>query len=107
MKNISRLEFIKTSGSALATASVAPLFSLGNSKKAVTSDTLTIGLIGCRSMGFGDLVNTLRVKGVVCHSLCDIDNTVLEEKGAEVEQMTGDEPALYKDYRRMLEDDDL
>src|SRR5690625_1817497 len=107
MKNISRLEFIKTSGSALATASIAPLFSLGNSKKAASSDTVTIGLIGCRSMGFGDLVNALKVDGVTCHSLCDVDRTVLEEKGAEVEQMTGEKPVLYKDYRRMLENDDL
>lgn len=106
MKKYTRRQFIKTSGSALVGASVAPFAGFNNSTLA-PSDTVAVGLIGCRSMGFGDLENALKVEGVVCRGLCDIDRTILEERAAEVEQMTGEKPALYKDYRNMLESDDL
>ena len=105
MSKLTRRQFIITSGSAMAGAAVAPL--AGFSKSTAPSDTVSVGLIGCRSMGFGDLQNALKVDGVVCHGLCDVDSTVLEQRAAEVEKMTGGKPVLYKDYRKMLESDEL
>jgi hypothetical protein len=35
------------------------------------SDTVNVALIGCNSMGFGDLQNHLDIAGVNCLALCD------------------------------------
>lgn len=106
MSKFTRRQFIRTSSTALAAASVAPLSSLRNFTVA-PSDTVNIALIGCRSMGFGDLTNALNVEGVNCIGLCDIDKNILENRAADVKEMTGSAPQLYGDYRKLLENDDL
>ncbi|MCG2589420.1 Gfo/Idh/MocA family oxidoreductase [Rhodohalobacter sulfatireducens] len=106
MTKFTRRQFIKTSGSAIAGASLAPLAGLKNLTVA-PSDTVNVALIGCRSMGFGDLTNAINVEGVNCIGLCDVDQNVLEDRAADVEQMTGSTPQLYGDYRKLLENPDL
>ena len=50
------------------------------------SDTLRVALVGCRGMGFYDLQNALKVPGVQCIALCDIDNSVLENRKNDVQK---------------------
>jgi len=82
-------------GSALASTSVAP------------SDRLNIGLIGCRNMGFGDLKHHLNIPGVRCVALCDVDDNILQDRAAEIEKKVDQKPALFHDFRKMLELKDL
>jgi predicted dehydrogenase len=106
----SRRRFLKNSGQALAVTGLAgglPLSTEAKPDSVSPTDTLVVGLIGCRGMGFGDLRNHLRQPDVVCGGLCDVDETVLQERATEVEQMTGRRPRLYRDFRRMLEETDI
>ena len=97
----SRREFVARSAAALASA---PWIRISS---APPSDTFVVGLIGCRSMGFGDLTNHLDQPNVVCGGLCDVDEEVLASRADDVEEMTGTRPRLYGDYRRLLDDPDV
>src|SRR5688572_26950060 len=105
MNNYTRRKFLAASGSLLMGAGLAP--SALSPRKMSPSDTLNIGLIGCRSMGFGNLENALRVDGVRCTALCDVDRNVLENRAGDVERLSGSVPELYSDYRNMLDQKDL
>src|SRR5438309_2622457 len=91
----------------LASLGTAPLFSQPTIKKISTNDQLVFGLIGCHSMGFGDLQNALKQSGVVCGALCDVDNNVLQQRSADVEKQQGKKPLLYNDFRKLLENKDI
>ena len=71
------------------------------------SDTINIALIGCRGMGFGNLLNALKIPDVRCVALCDVDSNVLEKRKAEVAKLQGREPVVYKDFRKLLENKDV
>lgn len=75
--------------------------------KTAPSDSLNIALIGCRNMGFGILQHHLSNPGVNCVALCDIDDSVLNEKSAEVKKKFNQTPKLYKDFRKVLEQKDI
>lgn len=106
MDNYTRRRFIKTTGGALASAMTAGI-GLNLQQPVGPSDTLSVGLIGCRNMGYGLLNHALGVSGVVCGGLCDVDQKVLESRADDVEEQTGSTPALYTDYRELLENEDL
>jgi predicted dehydrogenase len=71
------------------------------------ADKINIALIGCRSMGFGILSHAISFEDVNCVALCDIDDSVLNQRAADVEKVTKKKPALYKDYRKLLERKDI
>lgn len=99
----SRRTFIKQSALAAGGLLTAPAI-LSKTSGFLPSDTITVGLIGCRSMGFFDLQNCLRQEGVVCGALCDVDREVLERRAKDVEEEFGVKPTLYRDFRDMLAD---
>ncbi len=74
---------------------------------AAPSDTINIGVIGCRSMGFSDLSAMLKAPGTRCVALCDVDANVLSERAATIQERTGTRPALYEDYQALLDDQDV
>ena len=71
------------------------------------SDKINVALIGCHNMGFGDLQNHLGFKEVNCVALCDVDDTTLNMKAAEIREKFQQTPKLYKDFRKMLEQKDI
>jgi len=71
------------------------------------SDSLNVALIGCRNMGFGILQHHLSNPGVNCVAMCDIDESVLNEKAAELKKRYNQSPKLYKDFRKLLEQKDI
>ncbi|MEX0983373.1 MAG: Gfo/Idh/MocA family oxidoreductase [Bacteroidales bacterium] len=106
MSNYSRRQFIKTSGGVIAAIPFVPLAGF-SSLKAAPSDTLSIGLIGCRSMGYGLLSHALKIDGVVCKGICDVDSNILKQRAADIENETGKEPVQYNDYRKLLDNNDI
>lgn len=90
---------------ALGIASILPERNWGRTIPA--SGQLNVALIGCKSMGFGDLENHLAVPGVNCVALCDIDDSVLNERADQVKKKYNQSPKLYKDFRKMLEQKDI
>ena len=71
------------------------------------NETIVIGAIGVRNMGFADLRSFLRQKNVKCKAICDIDKDVLNKVSVQVEKTTGTKPDVYTDFRKLLEDKDI
>ncbi len=94
-----RRHFLTSAGLTLA----APLAM----SSAAPSDTLNVGVIGCKGMGFSDLSSLLKVRGTRCVAMCDVDAAVLAERAATITERTGGRPALYEDYRALLDNPDV
>ncbi|MDG5489727.1 Gfo/Idh/MocA family oxidoreductase [Sphingomonas sp. BGYR3] len=73
-------------------------------RRASPNDRLQVGLIGCKGMGWANLNAMVRGGDVTPVALCDVDAGVLTGRGAELAKSAGRTPALYDDYRRMLDD---
>jgi predicted dehydrogenase len=59
-------------------------------------------------MGFADLSTFLENPQVECIGLCDIDDSVLNRRAADVEKIRGKKPAnLYKDWRKLIANKDI
>ena len=93
--------------SGLAGLTSSSLASQSINKTNIAADKIVVALIGCRSMGFGDLQNALKIPGVECGALCDVDDEVLEKRTADVVKIQGKAPVQYKDYRKLLENKDI
>ena len=101
-----RRNFLKSG--ALITGGLAfPFIAKGRNHGMAASDQVNIGLIGCRNRGYHVLRNHLKVPGVNCIAICDIDANVLGERADTLQKEHGQDPALFEDYRKMLELSDL
>jgi predicted dehydrogenase len=70
---------------------------------------LRVGLIGTGWYGKSDLFRLIQVAPVNVVALCDADNQLLTEAGAMVaqRQKSGAVPKLYRDYRKLLAENEL
>ncbi len=108
MNNLDRRNFIKKSS--VLSAGIGALSILPSSvwaAKVAPSDKINVGIIGCRSMGFGILKHHLSFDDTQCVAMCDVDKNLLDERAAEVKKTFGDTPKLYGDFRKMLEQKDI
>jgi len=67
------------------------------------NDTVRVAVIGVGNRGSYDLKNIMKVPGVKIVALCDIDPERLEKARAYV-AASGDSPATYTDFRKMLDE---
>lgn len=107
---IDRREFLKNSSKIIAGTGAAALvpgsaFSILKSRS--PNEDVVVGLIGCNSMGWSNLSTFLDEPNVRCSALCDVDENVLNRRAADVEEVTGTKPKLFKDYRKLLEQQDI
>lgn len=102
--NDSRRQFLKHTGSIVAGSVLLPGFSSNVGTEIPPSDTVRVALIGCRGMGLYNLKDHLKIPGVTCAAMCDVDENVLNEKATEITKLIGSTPKLFKDYRKILED---
>ena len=107
MKNVDRRTFIKNSGIVTAGAYVgSPL--VGKAlKQESPNDTIRAAIIGIRSRGRDHYRALSKIPNVRIATLCDIDQRLLPEAVAEVEQITGYRPSMETEYRKVLEDKDI
>lgn len=68
------------------------------------ADRVRVALIGCNGMGFYNLQDHLKVPGVECAAICDIDESVLTRRAAEVTRLSGKVPKQVKDFRHIIDD---
>ena len=101
---ITRRDFLKTTAAA---AVVLPTMGAGALGKVSANDKINVALIGCKNMGWGDLTDLLQNSEIECVALCDIDQTILEDKKAELVKMGRKAPVLYGDYRKLLDRKDV
>jgi len=103
--NINRRNFLKSASASFALAALGTrgldlIHSFGS---------LRVGLIGTGWYGKSDLFRLIQVAPVEVVALCDVDTRMLNEAGTMVSQRQQSKkiPRLYKDYRRMLAENQL
>ncbi|MBS1232004.1 MAG: putative NADH-dependent dihydrogenase [Bacteroidetes bacterium] len=103
----SRRGFLKSTVITAAGLGLAPSIS-GRIIGFPPSDRINIGLIGCNGQGFSNLRAFLEHPQVECLALCDVDESVLNRRAADVEKIRGKKPAnLFKDWRKVIDNKDV
>jgi predicted dehydrogenase len=110
MNSNKRRTFLQNSGLILGGLSIFPqfLYSRNSGLKTAPSDTINFGLIGCKGMGWSNMSTILNsVVGSRCIALCDVDQSILDQRSKDVVKISGNTPQLFKDYRKLLELKDI
>ena len=103
----SRRRFLRDSSLVAGGALAFPGVLSGVTPRVAPSDRVRVGVIGCNGMGNADIRSMLKVAEVECAALCDVDESVLETRADEIEELTGTRPATVADFRRLLDDPDI
>ena len=101
---LTRRTFLKSTA---ASVIASPLLGKEAFAHISASDKINVALIGCKNMGWTNLSDFLLHKDVECVALCDIDQTILDDKVREVEKLKGKKPKAYSDYRKLLEQKEI
>ena len=74
-----------------------------------STDTLRVATIGVNGMGWSNTMAALTVKNLEVVALCDIDNSVLQKRKAEllIKQHNITQVDTYSDYRKILDRKDI
>src|ERR1700724_3303042 len=102
--DIERREFLKTTGKAI-TASAAAL-ALGG-KILGANDRVRVAICGVRGRGNDHIKGFPRVARTEIAALCDVDESVLNQRLGDIEKQGLPEPKSYVDIRKLLEDKDI
>jgi predicted dehydrogenase len=68
------------------------------------NDTIRVAIVGLRGQGRSHIRNYSAMKNVEIVALCDVDDSVLNQRLKEVEELQKKRPAAYTDLRKLLED---
>ena len=97
-----RRSFVKSASMGLMAVSMPwYLPHLGSERK------LRLGLIGSGWYGLVIVKAALKVGGAEIAAICDVDNEHLTNGAAEIQQLQGKAPRTYRDYRELLEQNDM
>src|SRR5579872_2164181 len=72
--------------------------------RGAASDRVRIACVGIRSQGHNHILHYAAMPDVEIVALCDVDESVLNSRLAEVEKLGKKRPAAYTDVRKLLED---
>ncbi|MEO6035137.1 MAG: Gfo/Idh/MocA family oxidoreductase [Verrucomicrobiota bacterium] len=92
-----RRHFLKTSAAATIAFNAVPLLGTDPARKYRTA------LIGCGWWGKNILKEALASQRVKVVALCDVDANTLEVAADQINDLSGDQPKTYKDFRELLE----
>ncbi len=98
---MNRRQFLGTTATGIVAASAL----IGTAK--AQPDNIKLGLIGAGWYGMVDMKAAFKVGGVECLAICDVDSEHLEKSAVEIEEMQGFKPQMFKDYKKLLEMDEL
>jgi predicted dehydrogenase len=68
------------------------------------NDTIRVACVGVRGQGNSHIRAYNAMPNVEIAAVCDIDESVLNQRLGEIEKAKGKRPASYTDYRKLLED---
>ncbi len=71
------------------------------------NDKINVGFIGVGGMGSGRLNGFMKHDDVNVAGICDVDSDHVDRAIGEVEKRRGKRPQGYKDFRKLLERDDI
>lgn len=109
----SRRKFLYNSSALMAGSILAS--SLDNNAFAIfknrvsPSDQINIGSIGIKGMGWADTTAALKIPGVNLVAICDIDQSVIDQRKADLAKLNIDVSKIkvYTDYRKLLDQKDI
>lgn len=76
-------------------------------RKVGANDKIVLGLIGCGGMGSANMRNLMGKPEIEVAAVCDVDEARMPGDINFVEAKYEKRPAIYKDYRKMLENKDV
>jgi predicted dehydrogenase len=95
---MNRRDFIVGSAGAVATF---------RSAKASPNDTVRVACVGVRGQGQSHIQAYSKMPNVEIAALCDVDESVLNQRLKDAEGLTGKRPAAFTDLRKLLEDKNI
>lgn len=109
----SRKKFLQQSAALLAGGTV--LSSIDNNAFAIfksrisPADQLNVGAIGVKGMGWANVTSALKVPGVNLVAICDIDESVINQRMADLKKMGIDNSKVKTtgEYRTILDNKDI
>ncbi|MEA4918895.1 Gfo/Idh/MocA family oxidoreductase [Proteiniphilum sp.] len=104
---LTRRSFIKKSSYVAVAGLSIPAYLKSAISGVSANDKMNVALIGCRGMGWSNLMDFMPHKEVQCVALCDIDKSVLDSRGKELSGMQQTKFDLYNDYRHILDRKDV
>ena len=102
----SRRDFLKLTGAGVAGTALASTAS-GYSRVLGASDRVRVAICGVRGRGHNHIDGFSRVPNTEIAALCDVDESVLNQRLANVEKTGTPKPKSYVDVRKLLEDKDI
>src|SRR5688500_5373576 len=94
----SRRTFIKQSATTVAGAAIANVIPASatwgesSQRRVAPSDQVNLAVIGAKGMGWSDVRSHLKISGVSCVAIADVDNSVLAQRSADVVGLGGRAP---------------
>jgi predicted dehydrogenase len=73
-------------------------------RAASPNDTVRVACVGVRGQGRSHIRAYAKMPGVEIAAICDVDESVLNERVQEAEKLTKKRPAVFTDLRKLLED---
>src|SRR3954468_651573 len=101
---IDRRDFLKTTGKAVTVG--AATLALGG-KILGANDRVRVAICGVRGRGTDHIKGFPRVPQTEIAALCDVDETVLNQRLGDVQKMGLPKPKSFVDVRRLLDDKDI
>lgn len=101
-----RRTFLSSTSSTLGLAAIgaSSIELVSRQAKAAPNDRVVVAVVGVRGRGSGLLTTFAGLPTCEVKYVCDIDERVLAERVAGVENSTGRRPEAIKDFRRALDD---
>jgi predicted dehydrogenase len=110
MTHLTRRQFLRTSAAAAAAPSLMSPGLAPHRVRAQTpgpNDRIRIGVIGSGGMGRGNLATFLGNPEVDCVVICDVDDAQIAQGVQVVEKHRGKKPETVKDFRRVIDRQDV
>lgn len=98
---VNRRTFLAASAASLAASPI-----LG-APRVSANEKVNVALIGCGGMGLGDLATFLANPEVECRMVCDVDDKHIAKAVDLVEAKRGHKPKTTKDWRRVIDRNDI
>lgn len=80
---------------------------LNSRASGAASDRVRVACVGVRGQGRAHIAHYAKMQNVEIAALCDIDESVLNERLADVEKLGHKRPAAFTDFRKLLEDKNI
>ncbi|HJP82801.1 MAG TPA: Gfo/Idh/MocA family oxidoreductase [Fimbriimonadaceae bacterium] len=111
-QSLTRRQVLEGATATLAAGALAPIAKATDSsawrnRTQSPNDKLVIGLIGCGGMGASNMRSLMAFPDVEVAALCDVDENRIPGDFKSVKEKYGKDPAVYADYRKILDRKDI